>query len=426
MPVLGCIADDSTGATDLASHLVAGGMRTVQTIGVPEQDPSDDYRDVDALVVALKSRTCPVEEAIESSLSALAWLRDQGCTRFYFKYCSTFDSTPNGNIGPVAEALMDALDTSFTIACPALPTNRRTVYLGYLFVDGVLLNESGMQDHPLTPMTDANLVRVLAAQTHRPVGLIDKGCIDEGIEAVRERIGSLRKGSIGLAICDTIAESDLRVLAEATDDLPLLTAGSGLGTGIAEAFARQHASSDAAAAASDMTVDGRAAIISGSCSRVTRAQVEHARRHYPNVQINALALAENYQCVIDQALAQAESQLEQAPLLIYASADPETVREAQNRLGVAEAGALVERALADIAARLVDEYGVRRLLVAGGETSGAVVEKLGVKALRIGTPIDPGVPWTVTIGTDEPVAMALKSGNFGATDFMTKAWDLLQ
>jgi uncharacterized protein YgbK (DUF1537 family) len=199
MPVLGCIADDSTGATDLASHLVTGGMRTIQTIGVPEGQ-SKDYRDVDALVVALKSRTCPVDEAVESSLSALAWLRQQGCKRFYFKYCSTFDSTAEGNIGPVTEALMTALDTSFTIACPALPTNRRTVYLSYLFVDGVLLNESGMQDHPLTPMTDANLVRVLGAQTRQYVGLIDKFFISGGVAAVRRRIASLRADGIGSGI----------------------------------------------------------------------------------------------------------------------------------------------------------------------------------------------------------------------------------
>ncbi|HET7314109.1 3-oxo-tetronate kinase [Salinisphaera sp.] len=422
MPLLGCIADDSTGATDLASHLVTGGMRTIQTIGVPEGQ-SDNYRDVDALVVALKSRTCPVDEAVESSLLALEWLQTQGCKRFYFKYCSTFDSTAEGNIGPVCEALMTALDTSFTIACPALPANHRTVYHGYLFVDGVLLNESGMQDHPLTPMTDANLLRVLDAQTRQNVGLIDKACIIEGRTAVRQRIASLREDGIDLAICDTIEEADLRVLAAATADLPLVTAGSGLAAGIAEAFAREHA--PAGIAEPTIAAAGHAAIISGSCSRATRVQVEHARQHYANFRVDALALADDYQRVIDEALAQADSQLTQGPLLIYASADPETVREAQHLLGVAESGALVERALADIAARLVDEHGVRRLLVAGGETSGAVVAKLGVQALRIGAPIDPGVPWTLTIGTAEPLAMALKSGNFGATDFMIKAWDLL-
>ncbi|MGB7757488.1 MAG: 3-oxo-tetronate kinase [Salinisphaera sp.] len=422
MPVLGCIADDFTGATDLAGHLVASGMRTIQTIGVPTE-PTDAYDDVDALVVALKSRTVPAEDAIQASLEALEWLQSQGCSRFYFKYCSTFDSTAAGNIGPVAEALMAALDTPFTIACPALPANRRTVYQGHLFVGDALLNESGMQDHPLTPMTDANLVRVLSAQIRCPVGLIDTATIREGESAVRQRIATLSADGTGMAICDTTEEQDLDVLARATSDLALVTAGSGLASGIARAYAARQQRQEPAYP--PITMTGAAAIISGSCSRATRAQVEHGRAHYTSYHVDALALAEDYDRVITAALAVADETIDQGPLLVYASAAPETVRAAQEALGVAESGALVERALADIAAALVERHGVRRLLVAGGETSGAVVEKLGVAALRIGPDIDPGVPWTTTIGTDQPLALALKSGNFGAPDFMTKAWELL-
>ncbi|WP_110649672.1 3-oxo-tetronate kinase [Salinicola peritrichatus] len=419
-PILGCIADDFTGATDLASMLVSAGMRTIQTIGIP-QTPLE--AGVDAVVVALKSRTIPAGEAIAQSLEALDWLRDQGCEQFYFKYCSTFDSTPAGNIGPVTEALMEALGTDFTIACPALPANRRSVFNGYLFAGGVPLNESGMQDHPLTPMTDANLVRVLGAQTTRPVGLIDYATIRQGEAAVRERIAALEAEGTGIAICDAIDNDDLFVLARACRDLPLVTAGSGLALGLPANFAERLGHREDAAALP--SIAGREAILSGSCSRATLAQIEHARQHMPSYHVQALALEADYRGSVDAALAHAESHLDDGPVLIYASASPEEVREAQQRLGVRQAGELVERALADIARELVERLGVRRLLVAGGETSGAVVSALGVQGLRIGESIDPGVPWTTTLGTAEPLALALKSGNFGAIDFMTKAWELL-
>lgn len=419
-PILGCIADDSTGATDLASQLVSAGMRTIQTIGVPRAPFADP---ADAVVVALKSRTIAADEAVAQSLDALAWLQAQGCEQFYFKYCSTFDSTPAGNIGPVTDALMAALGTGFTVACPALPANKRTVYNGYLFANDVLLNESGMQDHPLTPMTDANLVRVLSAQTRHKVGLIDHATIRQGTASVQDRMRTLEADGVGIAVCDTIENEDLQILAGACRDLPLVTAGSGLALGLPGNNAGRLAHRNKAGALP--AIAGHEAIISGSCSRATLAQIEHARKHYPSFQVDALALADDYDQVVARAGALCESELGAGPLLIYASTAPATVRQAQDRLGVAAAGALVERALADIAHRMVDEHGVRRLLVAGGETSGAVVERLGVQALRIGPSIDPGVPWTTTIGRREPLAMALKSGNFGAADFMTKAWELL-
>jgi 3-dehydrotetronate 4-kinase len=226
MPFLGCIADDFTGSTDLAGMLVKHGMRTVQMIGVPQAEPCP--ADVDAVVIALKSRTNPAPEAVQESLAALRWLQEAKCQQFYFKYCSTFDSTPQGNIGPVAEALMDALGTDFTIACPAFPANRRTIYQGYLFVDNVLLNESGMRHHPLTPMTDANLVRVLQPQVKRRVGLVDYDTVSQGADAIRERFAALRNEGYGFAVVDTLSNQDLAEIGAACADLRLVTAGSGL------------------------------------------------------------------------------------------------------------------------------------------------------------------------------------------------------
>ncbi|MFC0339126.1 Uncharacterized conserved protein YgbK, DUF1537 family [Kushneria avicenniae] len=422
MPLLGCIADDFTGATDLASQLVSIGMRTVQTIGIPDEGLAADLEDIDAVVVALKSRTLPAETAVEQSLAALEWLKARGCEQFYFKYCSTFDSTSEGNIGPVTDALMDALDVSFTVACPALPANRRTVYNGYLFAGGVPLNESGMQDHPLTPMTDANLVRVMDSQTRHRVGLVEFDCVRRGSEAVRSRFDTLRADGVGVAVLDAIEQQDLETLGEACRDLTLVTAGSGLALGLGARWRDQLTGGDAARLPA---IPGREVILSGSCSRATLAQIEHTKAHYPHYRLDALTLAENYQDQVAEALALAREHLDRSPVLIHASASPDNVKRAQQLLGVQAAGEIVERALGEIAGALVNELGVRRLLVAGGESSGAVVSALEVKGLQIGPSIDPGVPWTVTLGTGERLALALKSGNFGSEDFMTKAWETM-
>jgi uncharacterized protein YgbK (DUF1537 family) len=412
--LLGCIADDFTGATDLANMLVRGGMRTVQTIGVPSAPLAEE---VDAVVVALKSRTIPAAEAVALSLAALAWLKQAGCRQFYFKYCSTFDSTPAGNIGPVTEALMDALGADFTIACPAFPEAGRTICRGYLFVGDVLLSESGMKDHPLTPMTDANLVRVLQAQTRRKVGLIRYDTVAQGADAIRARIAALRAEGIGIAIVDALADHDLRRMAEATADLPLVTAGSGVGLGIADHHRRAGHLANAASAAPLPRVAGHAAVLSGSCSVATNAQVADWTAARPAFRIDPLRLAAGEK-VAEEALAWATPKLSAGPVLIYATSTPDEVRAVQTELGVARAGALVEQALAAIAAGLV-RAGVRKLVVAGGETSGAVVGALGIRALRIGPQIDPGVPWTQSL--DTPLALALKSGNFGSVDFFAKA-----
>ncbi len=423
-PLLGCIADDFTGATDLANMLVKSGMRTVQTIGVP---PSAAPLQADAIVVALKSRTIPATEAIAQSLAALAWLREQGCHQFFFKYCSTFDSTDAGNIGPVAEALLDALDEQpgFSIACPAFPENGRTVVRGHLFVGDALLNESGMQNHPLTPMRDANLVRVLQRQTRGRVGLIRYDTIAAGAAAVREAIAQLRADGVRLAIADALSDRDLHVLGEACADLPLVTGGSGIALGLPANFRRAGLLAERADAAQLPRIEGHAAVLAGSASQATNQQVAAWRGNgngngadaRPSFRIDPLAVARG-EAVVEQALAFARSHLPE-PVLIYATATPDEVRSVQRALGVAEAGQLVEATLAAIA-RGLREMGVRKFVVAGGETSGAVVQALDVKSLQIGAQIDPGVPATATIDT-EPLGLALKSGNFGAVDFFAKA-----
>jgi 3-dehydrotetronate 4-kinase len=412
--LLGAIADDFTGATDLANMLVRGGMRTVQLLGVPE-GPAPD---ADAVVVALKSRTIAPQDAVAQSLAALAWLRQAGARQYFFKYCSTFDSTDRGNIGPVADALMVALDTDFTIACPAFPENARTIFCGHLFVGDVLLSESGMKDHPLTPMTDANLVRVLQRQTARKVGLVRHDTVAAGPRAIRARFDALRRAGTGMAIVDAVADADLHAIGAACAELPLVTGGSGVAIGLPENFRERGLLGAAERAAELPSVPGRAAVISGSCSVATNGQVAEWLKTRPGFRIDPLQLAAG-QPVVAQAREWAAKALGNGPVLFYATAKPEDVKAAQAQLGVERAGQLVEDCMAEVARDLV-AHGVRRLVVAGGETSGAVVQSLGVTRLRIGPQIDPGVPWTMSLG--EPnILLALKSGNFGAPDFFAKA-----
>lgn len=421
---LGCIADDFTGATDLANNLVRSGMRVVQTIGVPTSPLSAALAtDVDAVVVALKSRTVPAREAIAQSLEALHWLQAQGAQQIYFKYCSTFDSTPDGNIGPVTEALMDALQCDFTIATPAFPDNGRTVFKGYLFAGNVLLNESGMQNHPLTPMRDANLVRVMQAQTQRPVGLIDYKTVAQGEAAIRERIAALRAEGVGVAVVDATSNADLLLLGPALKDMALVTAGSGVAIGLPANFGLAPSAQTSQLPAAR----GWQAVVSGSCSVATNAQVAHFKASgRPAMAVNPAALMNGHSDgVVQQVLAWAAPLLKDGPVLVYSTAEPEAVKQVQAQLGVAQAGALVEHALAAVAHGLVN-LGVGQLVVAGGETSGACVQALGIAQLQIGPQIDPGVPWCFApSGTDGGVHIALKSGNFGTQDFFSKAFGSL-
>ncbi|RDV00606.1 3-oxo-tetronate kinase [Trinickia dinghuensis] len=416
-PLLGCIADDFTGGTDLASTLVRGGMRTVQTIGVPTQA---GVPDADAIVIALKTRTVDPREAVSESLAALEWLRRAGCEQFFFKYCSTFDSTPKGNIGPVADALADALGVDFAIACPAFPENGRTIYRGHLFVGDALLSESGMRNHPLTPMTESNLVRVLQCQTRAKVGSVMLDVVSSGPGSITGKFDALRKEGVQYAIVDAVTERDLLDIGVALSGHRLITGGSGIAMGLPGNFrAAGKLTASISTAAVLPAIMGRSVVLSGSCSVATNAQVEHWKRTRPAFQLDTLKLADG-DGQIEAAIAWAAERVGGEPVLVYGSAMPDVVKFAQERLGVEKAGALMEQALAKIACALVEQHGVRKLVVAGGETSGAVVKALDVPALRIGAPIDPGVPWTIGSGK-QPLALALKSGNFGTIDFFEKA-----
>jgi 3-dehydrotetronate 4-kinase len=422
--LLGAIADDFTGATDLCNTLVRRGMRTVQLIGV--RPPGTEVADAEAVVLALKSRTIPAAEAIEKSLAALAWLQRAGARQILFKYCSTFDSTDEGNIGPVAEALMGAIGTDFTLFCPAFPEAGRTIYRGYLFIGDVLLSESGMRDHPLTPMRDSSLVRVLQRQCRGNVGLVPQYDVARGPAAIRDAFASLRQAGFRHAIVDAIEDHDLDAIGEAAADFKLITGGSGIALGLPENFRRQGLIGDGAAADALPSVAGTAAVLSGSCSEATRAQVAHMRERAPIFTIDPIAAAAGRN-IAEEALAWATPRLGDRPLLISATAPPDEVAAIQEVLGRERAGALIEDIFAGIARGLV-AGGVRRLIVAGGETAGAVVQALGVTGLRIGRQIDPGVPWTVSLpeSLGEPaLALALKSGNFGAPDFFLRAFSVL-
>ena len=416
--LLGCIADDFTGATDLANNLVRAGMRVVQTIGVPTEPLSAE---VDAVVVALKSRTIAPQDAIDQSLQALQWLQGQGAQQIYFKYCSTFDSTAQGNIGPVTEALMHALQTDFTIATPAFPDNGRTVFKGYLFVGDVLLNESGMQHHPLTPMTDANLVRVMQAQCKSKVGLLGHKTIAQGATSISQEIAKLKQQGIRIAVVDAVSNDDLMRLGPALKGMPLVTAGSGVAIGLPQNFGL----SPTPQASVLPKASGLQAVVSGSCSQATNRQVAHFKATgRPAFLIDPLHLKGSWQDLVQEALAWAQGHLATGPVLVYSTATPESVQAVQSQLGVEAAGHQVEQALAAIARGLVQQ-GVHQLVVAGGETSGACVQALAIEQLQIGPQIDPGVPWCHAQTPIGGVHIALKSGNFGTDDFFTKAFNFL-
>jgi uncharacterized protein YgbK (DUF1537 family) len=419
--LLGAIADDLTGATDLALMLSREGMRTIQTIGVPEAGL--DLSDADAVVVALKSRTNPASEAVAMSLEALSFLQAAGAKQILFKYCSTFDSLPEGNIGPVTEALMQALGTDLTIVCPAFPANGRTIYKGHLFVGDQLLSDSPMRNHPLTPMTDSSLVRLMAGQSQLKVGLVTRETVAKGAAAVTQAFEVARgKGEKALVV-DALTDGDLRVIGEAAAGLTLITGGSGIALGLPENFRRAGLLRSAGDQVAFAAPAGRSMILAGSCSEATRGQIRTAiEAGVPALKLDPIEIAEG-RFRVEEALSWALGQSAQPPL-IYSSAEPEEVKAAQAALGRERAGSLIEHFLAETALGL-RAAGIRRLIVAGGETSGAVVGALAPDALFIGPEIDPGVPWTLTLGQAAPMALALKSGNFGAPDFFLKAWDLL-
>ena len=412
--ILGCIADDFTGATDLAGLLARSGVSVSLRLGIPETPPSDT---APFEVIALKCRTAPVDEAVAECRAALAWLRAAGAQRFFWKYCSTFDSTDKGNIGPVAEALMADLGTDQTIYCPAFPENGRSIFMGNLFVGQQPLAESPMKDHPLTPMRDSNLMRLLEPQVTRPVGLADRLTVAQGADALREKLDSLATDGVAHVVVDAVANDDLGIIAAACRDMTLLTGGSAVAMPLPDLYREDGVlAADAPVPMRPLLADG-AVILSGSCSAMTNEQVAAYSGKGPALRLDPLALAEDG---ADAAVAWLAEQPAGSNPIVYATALPEDVRAAQEKLGVARAGEIVEEALAALA-RAAFDSGIRRFVVAGGETSGAVAQALGLSRLDIGAEIAPGVPWTYAQVDGEDVAITLKSGNFGDRNFFATA-----
>ncbi len=412
----GSVADDFTGASDLALMLASQGMATVLSIGLPEGGAP---KGTEALVVALKSRTIDPGEAAAQSVTAAMALRAMGARQILFKVCSTFDSTAKGNIGPVTDALASLLGARTIPICPAFPAAGRSVYLGHLFVNDILLSDSPMRDHPLTPMRDSSLVRLMAAQSELPVSLAAYKTVAAGPEALAARFAELG----GSVVVDALEDDHLRCIADASLDLPLLVGGSGIALGIPAAYRRQGWIKTEAAGKPMRANPGRAVVLAGSCSAATLGQVAAAeagglpvRRISPDDLASGAETAEKILSWID-------AQPSDKPVVVASTADPEAVRGAQTRLGVALAAELVEAAHAAVA-KALPARGVTRLLVAGGETSGAVVSALGIKLLEVGPAIAPGVPWLAALDRDN-LCLALKSGNFGAPDMFLTAWDKL-
>ncbi|TWB58438.1 uncharacterized protein YgbK (DUF1537 family) [Rhizobium sp. ERR 922] len=419
--LLGCIADDFTGATDLAALLARSGLSVSLRIGVP-QDKRDPNETAAFEVIALKCRTSPVDTAVDQARQALAWLKDAGASRFFWKYCSTFDSTAEGNIGPVADMLIAETGATQTIYCPAFPENGRSVFMGHLFVGEQLLSESPMKDHPLTPMRDSNLVRLLTPQVSGRVGLANRNIVSKGAAALKARLEELGNDGIRHVIVDAISDNDLRTIAAASFDMPLLTGGSAIAGQLPRFYMEQGLVSFSEHRQTLPKVTGGSIVLSGSCSAMTRRQVADYADKVASLRLDPIALAQNG---ASAALEWLHQQSPDAPKLIYATAEPDEVRQAQEQLGRDKAGRVVEDALSKIA-RIAFDCGTRRFVVAGGETSGAITQALGAAHLTIGPEIAPGVPWTFTTLGNETVALALKSGNFGEETFFTDAFDRLE
>lgn len=418
--LIGAVADDITGATDLCLMLAREGLRTVQIIGLPVEGALPD---ADAVVIALKSRSIAAAQAVETSVAAARLLLAGGAEQLLFKYCSTFDSTDSGNIGPVAEALLELTGSTLTIACPSFPAAGRTTYRGHLFVGDALLSDSPLKDHPLNPMHDSNLVRVLGRQTGLPVGLVTIDTIAQGEAAVRAAFAAQAAAGKRILIVDTLQDSDLRIIGAACSDMPLVTGGSGIALGLAANFVRAGKVAPRPTQARMTAPRGRAVILAGSCSEATRGQIAAAQAAgLPTLGLRVDALVSGEQSAASLA-AWAMAQPQDSSPLIYSSAPPDMLQDIQARLGQHASGMLVETTLAKVA-HLLQGAGFSRYLIAGGETSGAVVAALGVTTLEIGPEIAPGVPWTRSISGPDLV-LALKSGNFGAEDFFLKAWTLL-
>lgn len=418
---LGVIADDFTGATDIAGFMVQSGWKVVQLLNEPDENTVVP-QDVDAIVVSLKSRSCPVDEAVNASVNTCHWLKNKAqCQQIFFKYCSTFDSTQKGNIGPVTDALMKALSANITVVTPSLPINGRTVVHGHLFVNGKLLNESGMQDHPVTPMTDANLLRVMESQSQGNAGLIDLSTVHAGPSAIKIRLTELETQGIRYAVTDAFAMEDLLPIAQATVDLPLLTGGSGLGAAIATVQTGISWQKNTSRGEKPASEQRRSVILSGSCSQMTNTQVSAYCAIAPSQQVDVgecLSNSDYAKILSEWVIANESSTL--APLL-YATLPADKLKQVQLQYGAQQASESVEKLFGDVVT-LLKKQGFNTFIIAGGETSGKVVQSLGIQQLSIGAPIVPGVPWVKDRLSGD--WLALKSGNFGQENFFYEAQEM--
>ena len=415
MRKLGVIADDFTGATDIAGFLVANGVTTVQTNGVPAPD---FHVEADSYVVSLKSRSCPKEEAVRDSLSALRWLQGQGCEQFYFKYCSTFDSTEKGNIGPVTDALLEALGTDQTVLCPALPVNKRTVYKGYLFVNDQLIHESGMRNHPVTPMRDSKLSRVMESQSEGKADTLTVDTLHEGVEAVARFLVRSRGNGFRYVVFDALSQQDLDTAARAITDMPLITGGSGLAASLAR-LDPMHRKKIGTAMSAGRPKVAKTIILAGSCSEATNRQVASYTYTGDGLKIDKDALVKDRHGYLAEVLQWLDPRLDDpfAPL-VYATVPADELESSKHKYPAGLVEEAVEELFGNLAVELRDR-GVKNFIAAGGETSGKVVQSLGISAFHIGPQIDPGVPWVKAV--DQEIYLALKSGNFGTDDFFLKA-----
>jgi uncharacterized protein YgbK (DUF1537 family) len=421
--LLGAIADDIAGATDLCDVLVGQGMRTVQRIGVPKKGEAEDG-DADAIVIALPTRTGPASDAIRLSLQALRWLQDHGAQQIFFKYRPTFDSTNRGNIGPVADALLDAMGEDFTVVCPAFPTAGRTVFQAHLFVDNLLLSESFMRTHPLTPMKQSNLLKVLGRQTKHKVDFVPHGVVTVGPDAIRNRFDKLRAAGVRYAIADAVTDRNLVDIGIASRDLKLVTGSSGAALALPKNFRRAGLLGPDAGADRLPPPQGHAAVVAGSCSQATLDQIAHMRERFPAYFIDARKLG-GKRDIAKEALDWAKPLLKEGPVLIYSSAEPDVVKKVQRKHGIAKSDDLIQACLAKVSSGLV-KAGVGQMVLAGGLTASVALNALKVKGLRIGHQIAPGVPWTMTLDSETPLHLALKAGNFGEEDFFTHAFQVLK
>ena len=417
---LGIIADDFTGATDIANTLAKERINTVQIIGVPDTNTTID--NAKAVVVALKSRSIPPNEAVQQSLDTLNWFKLHEVKQIIFKYCSTFDSTKHGNIGPVADVLIDALNSQIAIICPAFPENNRTIYMGHLFVGTELLSESPLKDHPLNPMRDSNLIRLMESQSKYKAGLIQLNEVRNGPQSIKRSINKLSKEGFRYAVADSITNDDLIALGSAVSNHPLVTGSSGIGFGISRDL-QPKISKTNVKSVKVSNISGKSIILAGSCSKTTRSQLARVIDLWPSIKLDVAKIVKNKKTKFEL-IEWARNQPTDQPVVIFSSSSKKEILELQRDFEIRNVGKLIEKIFADIAESLV-KSGFRKLIVAGGETSGAVVSALNIKKLRIGQEISPGIPWTETY-SDPKLALALKSGNFGDQDFFIKAIKMIQ